>query len=411
MPRELPSAPLAALRATVGSAFETAFAGTPDCLVQAPGRVNLIGEHTDYNDGFVLPCAIGFHVLVAARARADDTVRVIAADHAGELDEFSLAAEIVPHPTALWPNYVRGVVKTLQERGFALRGADLAIAGNVPQGAGLSSSAALEVAVGHAFKSLQGLAPLSAADVAQVGQRAENRFVGVDCGIMDQLASACGVAGHALLIDCRSLDVRPVPMPPDVALMIVDSRVQRGLVGSEYNRRRAQCEAAARHCGVAALRDLSIAGLMERAAGLDDVTFRRARHIVSENQRVLDAAAALARADMPALNRLMAESHASMRDDFEITVPAVDRLAAILQDAIGTAGGARMTGGGFGGCVVAVLPQRLLDLARAAVQTHYRGPGPATVHVCNAVAGATSLFDNRPTRAGETASIGVSSRR
>jgi galactokinase len=377
----------------VRASFATAFDATPTLLVQAPGRVNLIGEHTDYNDGFVLPCAIDFHTLIAARPRDDALVRVAAADYGDAIDEFRLDAPITPRPETLWANYVRGVVTVLLARGVALRGADLAISGNVPQGAGLSSSAALEVATGQAFKSLQGLVELNATQLALVGQQAENQFVGMNCGIMDQLISARGEAGHALLIDCRSLDARAVPMPAGVAVMIVHSRVKRGLVDSEYNTRRTQCEAAARHYGVKALRDVDLAALERDASGLDAVTLRRARHIVTENQRTLDAADALAQGDLHKLGVLMAQSHASMRDDFEITVPAIDQLVEIAQQAIGSEGGARMTGGGFGGCVVAVLPEHRVDAVRAAIEADYRSPGgdTATVWVCHASAGAGEL--------------------
>ena len=377
----------------VTASFRTAFEAEPNCIVQAPGRVNLIGEHTDYNDGFVLPCAIDFHTLIAARAREDMIVRVVASDYGDALDTFHLDAPITPRADAQWANYVRGVVKVLLERGLPLRGVDLAISGNVPQGAGLSSSASLEVATGQVFKSVQGLSELSATDLALIGQRAENQFVGVNCGIMDQLISARGEAGHALLIDCRSLDARAVTMPPGLAVMIVHSRVKRGLVESEYNTRRAQCEAAARHYGVNALRDVDLAALQRGAAGLDAVTLRRARHIVTENQRTLDAADALAAGDLKRLGVLMAESHVSMRDDFEITVPAIDRLVEIAQQAIGAAGGARMTGGGFGGCIVAVLPEAMVAMARAAIEANYRAPSgeAATIYVCRAAAGAGRL--------------------
>jgi galactokinase len=375
------------------ASFGAAFGAPPELVAHAPGRVNLIGEHTDYNDGFVLPCAIDFHTLAAARARDDAQVRVVACDCAGTIDEFRLDAPIVPRADEPWANYVRGVVKMLVERGLPLRGAELAIAGNVPQGAGLSSSASLEVAVGQAFKSLQGFDQLTATDLALIAQQAENRFVGCNCGIMDQLISARGKAGHALLIDCRSLDTRPVRLPDAVAVMIVHSRVKRGLVDSEYNTRREQCEAAARHYGVKALRDIDLCMLEARAEGLAPVVLKRARHIVTENQRTLDAADALAASDLQRLGALMAQSHASMRDDFQITVPAVDRLVQIVQHAVGTAGGARMTGGGFGGCVVAVLPEASVEAARAAIEAQYRAPGgePASIWVCHASAGAGVL--------------------
>jgi galactokinase len=382
-----------ALIAAVTTAFESSFGTSPTLFVQAPGRVNLIGEHTDYNDGFVLPCAINHGTVIAATPRNDGLVRVVAADYGNAVDQFRLDAPIVPHASELWPNYVRGVVKYLQEHGLALQGADLALSGDVPQGAGLSSSASLEVAVAQAFKSLQGWTELQPTDMALIAQRAENRFVGCNCGIMDQLISARGQAGHALLIDCRSLDARAVPMPPGVAVMIVNSRVQRGLVESAYNIRRQQCEAAAVHFGVPALRDATPEMLDTHSAGMDPVVLRRARHIVTENQRTLDACEALSRGDMQRMGVLMAESHASMRDDFEITVPAIDQLVQLLQDAIGAHGGARMTGGGFGGCVVALLPEAMVAEVRAVVDAHYRSPNglPGDVYVCLPSAGAGAI--------------------
>jgi len=355
--------------------------------------VNLIGEHTDYNDGFVLPCAINFGTVIAASGRSDKTVRVVAADYQGETDEFQLDGPILALADGTWPNYVRGVVKYLQAHGLPLQGADLALAGDVPQGAGLSSSASLEVAVTQAFKTLQGFHDLSPTDMALIAQRAENLFVGCNCGIMDQLVSARGEAGSALLIDCRSLTTQTVPLPPDLAVMIVHSRIRRGLVGSEYNTRRQQCEAAAKHYGVKALRDVSLRRLEADAGDLDATVVRRARHIVTENQRTLDAAEALAAGDLRRMGRLMAASHDSMRDDFEITVPAMDRLVEILQTAIGDLGGARMTGGGFGGCAVALMPQEKVESVRLAVEKNYKSPtGEAgTVYVCHASAGAGSL--------------------
>jgi len=382
------------LHQVVTQAFTTTFAYPPQHLVQAPGRVNLIGEHTDYNDGFVLPCAINFGTYIAANTRADAIIRVVSADYGAEMDEFRLDQPILPLADGAWPNYVRGVVKNLLEHGLPLQGADLALAGNVPQGAGLSSSASLEVAVTQAFKTLQGFHDLNPTDMALIAQRAENHFVGCNCGIMDQLVSARGEAGSALLIDCRSLVTQAVPMPSDVAVMIVHSRVRRGLVGSEYNTRRLQCEAAAKHYGVKALRDLSLTRLQTDAGDLDATVLRRAKHIVTENQRTLDAAAALAAGDLRQMGQLMAASHDSMRDDFEITAPAVDRLVAILQAAIGPVGGARMTGGGFGGCAVALMPLDKVEAVRQAVDEQYRSPtGEAgTVYVCQASKGAGSLL-------------------
>ena len=355
-------------------AFEAAFGSPPRHLVRAPGRVNLIGEHTDYNGGFVLPCAIDYATVIAASPRHDRQVRLVAADAGQATDSFSLDTPISARSDALWANYVRGMVQALLADGWALAGADLAIAGDVPQGAGLSSSASLAVAVGQAFQALFGLQALSPTALAQLAQRAENQFIGVNCGIMDPLIAARGLAGHALLIDCRSLAATPVPMPPGCAVMIVHSRVRRGLVDSEYNTRRRQCEAAARHFGVATLREVDTARLDADATGLDPVVWRRARHIISDSQRAVDAAAALRQGDLAHLGRLMAASHASMRDDFEITTPAVDQLVAIAQAAIGNTGGARMTGGGFGGCVVAVLPASQVATVRDHIARDYRSP-------------------------------------
>jgi galactokinase len=387
------STPDTALLARTLKQFQNAFGTQPEHLVQAPGRVNIIGEHTDYNGGFVLPCAIDYQTLVAATRRADRTVRVVAADYGGAVNSFSLDGELQRSPEAPWADYVRGMVWALREAGVALCGANLVVAGNVPQGAGLSSSASLEVAVGQAFKTLQGLAEPDATQLALLAQRAENAFVGINCGIMDQLISARGMAGHALLIDCRNLQAQAVHMPDDLVVLIVDSRVQRGLVSSEYNLRRQQCEAAAAHYGVKFLRELSLERLNAEAAGLDEVAFRRARHIVSDSLRAEEAALALSNNDLRHMGRLMRASHASMRDDFQITVPAIDQLADILNTAIGDNGGARMTGGGFGGCVVALLPQAALPAALAAVNANYRSPtGDAGVcHVCHASAGAGPL--------------------
>ncbi len=370
-------------------AFSAAFSTQPALSVQAPGRVNLIGEHTDYNDGFVLPCAIDYHTVISGASRDDKRIRVVAVDFAGEQDAFNLDEPILPRADHLWANYVRGVVKHLLEAGHSFAGADLAISGNVPQGAGLSSSASLEVATGQFFKSLNGL-NITPTELAQIGQRAENRFVGCNCGIMDQLISAQGQAGHALLIDCRSLATQAIAMPPDIAVVIINSNVQRGLVGSEYNTRRQQCEEAARFFAVKALRDVDLPTFEARHPGLDPVVARRARHIITDSQRAIDLSAALKTGDLARIGQLMADSHASMRDDFEITVPPVDALVRIVKEVLGNAGGVRMTGGGFGGCVVALMPQDRVAAVREAVTSGYRAASglDASIYVCHATAGA-----------------------
>ncbi|MCB0194927.1 MAG: galactokinase [Anaerolineae bacterium] len=368
--------------------FKKQFSTDPTHCFRAPGRVNLIGEHTDYNDGFVLPCAINYETVVAAEPRDDNQVAVVAADFKGEVSTFTLSDEIPPDTDKPWSNYVRGVAWGLIQRGYALRGANLVVAGNVPRGAGLSSSAALEVVIGAALANLSGL-DLDGKTLALNGQKAENDFVGVKCGIMDQFISALGQRDHALLIDCRSLDYQPVPIPAGTAIIIANSNVQRGLVDSEYNTRRRECETAAAHFGVPALRDVPPDVFALHEDELDETVARRARHVITENGRTEAAAEALTRGDLPLMGRLMAESHASMRDDFEITVPAIDALVEIMSEVIGSAGGARMTGGGFGGCAVALAPEEMVTAVEIAMADRYPAATglQATVYVCQASAG------------------------
>ena len=358
-------------------------------VIQAPGRVNLIGEHTDYNDGFVLPCAIDYQTVIACATRDDRQVRVIAADYDNQRDEFSLDEAIVAHPDQQWSNYVRGVVKHLQQRDNNFAGVDMVISGNVPQGAGLSSSASLEVAVGTVFQQLYHL-PLDGAQIALNGQEAENQFVGCNCGIMDQLISALGKKDHALLIDCRSLGTKAVSLPKEAAVIIINSNFKRTLVGSEYNTRRQQCETGARFFQQPALRDVSLEEFNKVASELDPVVAKRVRHVLTENARTVEAASALERGDLKRMGELMAESHASMRDDFEITVPQIDTLVEIVKEAIGDRGGVRMTGGGFGGCIVALVPEDLVPAVQKAVEEQYEAKTgiKETFYVCNASQGA-----------------------
>ncbi len=356
--------------------------------IQAPGRVNLIGEHTDYNDGFVLPCAIDYQTVISCAPRDDRTVRVIAADYDNQADEFSLDAPIVTHDSQQWSNYVRGVVKHLQQRNNAFGGVDMVISGNVPQGAGLSP-ASLEVAVGTVFQQLYHL-PLDGAQIALNGQEAENQFVGCNCGIMDQLISALGKKDHALLIDCRTLGAKAVSMPKGVAVVIINSNFKRTLVGSEYNTRREQCETGARFFQQPALRDVSLEAFNAVASELDPVVAKRVRHVLSENARTVEAASALEKGDLQRMGQLMAESHASMRDDFEITVPQIDTLVDIVKATIGDQGGVRMTGGGFGGCVVALIPEDLVPAVQQAVAQQYEAKTgiKETFYVCKSSQGA-----------------------
>lgn len=354
--------------------FQQKFKRDPELTVYAPGRVNIIGEHTDYNDGFVMPCAINYGTAVAGLARDEQCFNVYAAD-LDQWDQFSLTQVITPVRDKKWTGYVRGVVKFIQQKCPEFKqGADLVIAGNVPLSAGLSSSASLEVAIGKFCQQLANL-PLTNTEIALIGQQAENQFVGANCGNMDQLISALGQQDHLLMIDCRSLQTIATPVPPQVAVMIVNSHVKHDLVTGEYNTRRKQCEQAATFFGVKALRDVSVAQFKQREAELmafDAEVAKRARHVITENQRVLDAVVALQQGDLVMLGKLMNQSHLSMRDDFEITVPEIDYLVELAQLAIGQQGGARMTGGGFGGCIVAIAPLDKVEKVRQLIAENYQ---------------------------------------
>ncbi|PSV15308.1 galactokinase [Photobacterium kishitanii] len=379
----------------VSAVFSSVLGYAASHIIQAPGRVNLIGEHTDYNDGFVLPCAIDYQAIVAAARRDDNIVRVVAVDYDNEVNEFDITQPLAFDPQCMWVNYVRGVIKCLLDRGYVLGGADIVISGNVPQGAGLSSSAALEVVIGQTFKALFEL-DISQQEIALNGQQAENQFVGCNCGIMDQLISAEGETNHALLIDCRSLETTAVAMPEDMAVVIINSNKKRGLVDSEYNTRRAQCEQAAAFFGVPALRDVTLEMFTEREAELAPMVAKRARHVITENMRTEQAAIALSDGNMALMAQLMAESHASMRDDFEITVPEIDTLVDMVKAVIGEQGGVRMTGGGFGGCIVALVPPTFVDAITAEISAKYQSATglQATIYVCKAMAGAGVISEN-----------------
>jgi galactokinase len=359
----------------------------PSLIVRAPGRVNLIGEHTDYNDGFVFPVAIDRATYVAARMRDDRKVHVVAAD-LNDADEFSLDS-ITRSDEHSWSNYIRGVLLGLTVAGHTIEGANLLVASDVPRGAGLSSSAALEVATGYTFQVLNKLNILGE-ELALLAQGAENKFVGVQCGIMDQFISALGRAGHALLIDCRELNARPVPLPTDAKVVVCDSGVRHEHGTSGYNDRRAQCEEAVRILKtklpkITALRDVTLANLDQYGDLLSPVVLKRARHVVSENQRVLDSVAALEAGNYDRFGQLMNESHISMRDDYEITVPAIDKLVELGQAQPGCYG-SRMTGGGFGGCTVSLVQSTMVDQFQQEVAAGYLAAtgNEATIYVCTA---------------------------
>jgi galactokinase len=380
------SATMSADLAQLTQAFEQSYGRPPQLIAEAPGRVNLIGEHTDYNLGFVLPVAIDRTVAVAAAPRGDPVIRVHALDFEAR-DEFRWDT-VRRFPGGGWRSYPRAVAWSLAEAGHGLIGADITIAGDVPPGAGLSSSAATELAAAGALAELAGLS-IPPRELAIICQRAENAFVGVRSGIMDQFASALGVAGHALLIDCRSLEVEPVALPDeDIAIVVADSNVPRTLADTAYNQRRAECAEAARILGIESLRDADLAMLDARHAALPDDVFRRARHVVTENARVLQAADALRRDDLQTLGELMYGSHESLRADFQVSVPELDLLVELAR-ATGGVLGSRLTGAGFGGCTVSLVrSQALEDFRRQVVSAYRERTGlEAAMHVCRAVDG------------------------
>ena len=388
------------------AAFAAAYGREATHLAWGPGRVNLIGEHTDYNDGFVLPMALERRAYLAFAPRHDGAVRLVAADLGAE-GAFTLA-EVAPGTPpraaapgagqASWLDYPKGVAWALAHDlgAGALAGFDGALASDVPRGAGLSSSAAVELAVAAALLRPHEAGPegWDVRAVARAAQRAENAWVGVATGIMDQLVGAAAVAGCALLIDCRDLSFEPVPLPDDVAVAVLDTGTRRGLVGSAYDDRRAACERVAAALGAPALRDVTIADLRASAHRLDATDLRRSEHVVAEITRALAAADALEAGDAAACGRLMDESHASLRDLFEVSSPALDAIVAAARAAPGCLG-ARMTGAGFGGCAVALVEAAAVDGFATATRDGYeRATGTAaTVYVSAAGpgAGATAL--------------------
>jgi galactokinase len=358
---------------------------------RAPGRVNLIGEHTDYNDGFVMPAALEFATLVAAAPRGDRRLRVYSMIM-DETREFDLDAPAAGGRRE-WSDYVFGVAVILEKSGRRLEGADLVAFTDVPLGAGLSSSAALEVSVAHALLTAAGL-PFDPVEIARICQQAENDYVGMRCGIMDQYVSACGIAGNALLIDCRSLESRNVPIAPNLRLVIANSNVRHQHAGGEYNARREACEEGVRllrpHLGpITALRDVTSGDLERHRRILPELIYRRCRHIVTENARVLEAERALKTGDFVACGKAMNASHASMRDDFEITCLEIDFLVGLARGEAGVYG-SRMTGGGFGGCTVSLVEASAVERVRKRIVEGYpAGAGrEADVYDCSPSNGA-----------------------
>lgn len=381
--------------------FASRFVSTPR-IFRAPGRVNLIGEHTDYNDGFVLPAAIDLYTWTAIAARGDRTLRIYS-ENLDESCEIDLSVS-APRPRDHWSDYVHGVAFMLQRAGIPLRGADLAVCSDIPSGAGLSSSAALEVSVASALLSASGHT-LPLAEIAKLCQRAENEFVGARVGIMDQFASCFGSVHHAILLDCRSLEYKLLPLPAGVTMVICNTMVKHGHSGGEYNDRRAQCEEGVRILkqyfpAIKALRDVTLTQLESQRTDLrhermPDLIYRRCHHIVSENARVLRTVDAFQKADLKTVGACMAESHLSMKDDYEISCRELDIMVDLANRRAGLIG-SRMTGGGFGGCTLSLVRTDSVQQFKSEMRSAYQeatGIDP-DIYISAAGAGVSEVQSN-----------------
>jgi len=373
--------------------FERVYAARPR-VFRAPGRVNLIGEHTDYNDGFVMPAAVGFSTYAGIAPRTDRKLVLQSQEFPGCF-EFDLD-NLPQQRNQAWVDYVVGVATVLRRRGIRLEGANLLVNGDIPIGAGLSSSAALEVASTLALLSLTGI-PMPLPEVATLCREAENTYVGAHVGIMDQYISCMGKAGHAMLLDCRSLEFRLVPIPPGLQLVVCNTMVKHDVATSGYNVRRAQCDEgvgyfAKWYPNIRALRDVSTEMLHEHSKDLSPVILKRCTHVILENQRTVEAARSLTDRDLARMKELMAESHASMRDLYEISCQEVDIMVDSAQDLPGFCGG-RMTGGGFGGCTInLVRTGNASDFAAQIADRYQRATNiKPQIYICSAEDGAQAL--------------------
>lgn len=365
--------------------YKQRYASLPGFIVRAPGRVNLMGEHTDYNDGFVLPMAIDRAVWIALSPSEEQRI-VIHSLNFAHTASFDL--ENFHKDTTSWVEYLKGVTWAYQNAGMELYGWKGVLFGDIPIGAGLSSSAALELATARAFALVSNIS-WDVLSMAKLCQKAENQWIGVNCGIMDQMISAAGVEGHALLIDCRSFKIQHVPLPSETAVVVLDTGTRRGLRDSEYNERRVQCEIATQFFEVTSLRDVSFEKFEERAIKLNSLIRRRARHVIAENERTLQSVVAMERDDPVALGELINDSHQSLRNDFEVSCPELDIMVncALEHEACF---GARMTGAGFGGCAVALVHADATETIVSNVTKCYRRSTGKTpkIYICGSADGA-----------------------
>jgi len=383
------------LASFVATEFQKIYGRPPRWIAAAPGRVNVIGEHTDYNDGFVLPMAIEFYSVMAADRPVDGReVITLRSTLEAEVATIDLSQPVVPGAPK-WGNYPRGVVAGFQARGIQPGGLDVLLHSTVPLGSGLSSSAALEVCTATLLEAVTGTT-LDPVEKALLCQKAEHDFAGVPCGIMDQFISALGREGHLLLLDCRTRKTESVPLQdPSVAMLIINTNVKHELSGGEYAERRAQCEEATRNLGVESLRDVAVEQLENGKRKMRDLVYRRARHVIGEISRTVRAAGSVRQSDWPAVGQLMYASHTALRDDYEVSCKELDVVVEIAEG-IGEKGGVygcRMTGGGFGGCCVALVRASSVDAITKKIAADYKARTgiTATIFASRPAAGATVL--------------------
>jgi galactokinase len=382
------------------STFQGNFGSEPAHIARAPGRVNLLGEHVDYNNGFVLPAAIDRATYIAFSPANSDQTKLIAADFD---QEASFSPQTIPlktqtdgSPLPEWAHYPAGVTWALTQDNLGTRSINAVYASDVPRGSGLSSSASVEMAFMIAWQALSNWT-LPAMQRALLGQKAENQYVGVNCGIMDQFASACGVENRLLLLDCRSLEWKTIPLPKDISIVIADTKVRRALTSGEYNKRRAACEEAVRLLkedlpNIKSLRDVSVEGFNRLAGKLPEIVSKRARHVVEEIQRSKQAEALLEAGNIRHFGELMNECHASLRDLYEVSCPELDVMARIAQSLDGCYG-ARLTGAGFGGCTVNLVErEQALTFSSSLAEGYQAETGyPPEIYITQASNGAELL--------------------
>ncbi|MCL1079720.1 galactokinase [Parashewanella spongiae] len=372
--------------------FVRTFGTTADACYQAPGRINLMGEHTDYNEGFVLPAAINFRVVIAAKRRDDKVFRAVTDIAPDEFIEWNFGDEGVQATGVCWANYLKCFTSALAQSGLEANGLDIAIVSDIPIESGFSSSSALEIAFGSALNDAHQL-HLSPLAVAQIAQRGEYNYMGRTCGMKDQMISALAEQNQALLIDCLDLDYEAVAIPESLSLIIIHSGKYACEVQQKYQQRKHECQQVAEHLGLESLRHVKLNQLHEIEAELSTQLYRRAKHVITENRRTQNAARALEQCNIKKLSSLMAESHQSMRDDFEMSIPELDKLVDIVKACIGERGGVRLTGSGFGGSVVALVEHELTDDVVYAVESEYlKATGiEAQVYLCSAASAASRI--------------------